>query len=276
MKPNESISIILNSMHPNLTQITQLLNEKGLMVVKNALDRLADFPGFERGYQIVKKFDGYYRITEIGKNLWKLLFERNLENFSNFSKLIDKYVRLVEEIRIKEKEIADLIKKTRKERLRINNKLKDEFLNINNDDYEEKKLELNNKRKSLDNQLKKQSIDDLMPEIIEYEREKRKFESIEQRSEYIELFNGIKNDLEKNFKDLLFYEVQLNSISRELKVLNKVEEIETTINDADINFEKFKKEVENKEIFSISIFNEINDSIEIFEEFRDEREKNFI
>lgn len=268
---NNKISILLNSESPTLTQIKQLLDEKGLMVTRNSLSKLMNFEIDSKVYEVVEKIGNGYRITQNGKNLWDQLFEKNREIFNDFPSMIEKYIEMVGKIRKLEKKLSNTIKDIRRDLMKINRILEDNFLKINKecDELIERK---NKMKKELDEKKEYINIDNLEDEFLEYFNLQKKIKYFEEIQNLSKLGKRHKENFEEYIINLELYEGQLNVISRDLRVMNSINEIEPKINRIYNEFNPFYEEIEDKKFFTEFDLkkNEIDEFFEMYKKFKEE------
>ncbi len=270
-KRNGKFLIILNSRSPKLTQVTQLLNEKGLMVVRNALYKLSAFIINGNKYKIVEIKNNKYRITEQGLKLWDILFEQNKGKFTDISKVIEKYIDLINNLRNEEKKFSKEIRKSRKYLLKLNNVLNDEILKFNKN-REELEQKIKSLKEVLDKEKKTTSIEDLEDIFLEYYTKNKKLKEFDILSHISEQGKELNQEITKDLKNLLLYESRLNIITRDLRVMNDVEEIEQKINESENEFSLLEEEIEENSILKEDQYDKYEDFLSDFEKFK----KNFV
>jgi hypothetical protein len=236
-----------------LSEITKKLNEKGLMVVKKAINKLCNYCINGIKINILNRTNittKKYKITTNGIVLWKKLFE-NDQIISDLPNIIDKYIMVVQKVREKDIEFRNDINKINIYIDQISNFINSNSLELYKEEIKELKIKINKKRTYINNSLKDNDIDTLLSDISIYINLKKELYTNNVIVGYFKELQAYKSDLLDMSKDLLFNRDQLNHLSKKLRIYN-FENIEIIVNDIDEQYLCFLNNLD--EILSLKLF----------------------
>lgn len=236
----------------SLTEIKKKLEEKGLMVVRNALLKLQNYPINHSKIVIIQKNDLEYVITESGKYLWEKITSKNY-----YSDIINKYISIINEVTHIETKIFQIEKKIRNILSRIKNEVMDRSsfcLDDINDKISKIRQRIHNKVKN-----NRDFIDLIIDDIQDYHNlnlELQSFDQIRQIKEY-------RDKAIKYQKDLLYFKSLIKNIETKLKRFT-IDLDFKILNDIKTEFDLIIEKIQEIYIFK-EIIKEINSISDIID-----------